>query len=146
MQRMVMGSYLDNYVGEWEDETGNRLSIRKTDEETCMVSFFGAGDHQPIRRPWCAGKLSVDMVAKYRPENGPELVVELGEEGSGFTLYLNFETAYLLDTAKRDALVPALSRYEEDDFLEQHYRYFQPLKHYTTQTASQAHSSRGGER
>ena len=133
-----MDCYLDNYVGEWEDETGHRLSIRKIDEETAVVCFFGARDHQPIRRPWCAGKLSVDMVAKYRPENGPELVVELGEEGSGFTLYLNFEMAYLLDAAKRDALVPALSRNAEDDFLEQYYRYFEPLKHYTTRTASRA--------
>ncbi len=128
-------SYIDNYVGEWEDETGNRLSIRKVDDETCLVSFFGARDNQPIRRPWCAGKPSVDMVAKYRPENGPELVVELWEEGMGFTLHLNFEAAYILDEAERDALVPALSRYEDDDFLDQYYRYFEPLKHYTTLAA-----------
>jgi hypothetical protein len=28
--------------------------------------------------------------------NGPELVMELREERSGFTLYLNFEAAYLI--------------------------------------------------
>jgi hypothetical protein len=146
MEIMVMDSYLDNYVGEWEDETGNRLSIRKIDDETCVVSFFRARDHQPIRRPWYAGKLSVDMVAKYRPKDGPELIVELGEEGSGFTLYLNFETAYSLDAAERNALVPAVSRNAEDDFLEQYYRYFEPLKHYTTRTAPGAQSPRGGKR
>jgi hypothetical protein len=42
---MVMESYIDNYVGEWEDETGNRLSIWKVDDETCVVSFFAARDH-----------------------------------------------------------------------------------------------------
>jgi hypothetical protein len=65
---MIMGSYISNYVGEWEDKAGNRLSIRKVDDETCLVSFFAALDGQPIRRPWCAAKLSVDMVAKYSPE------------------------------------------------------------------------------
>jgi hypothetical protein len=133
MQIIVMKSYIDNYVGEWEDEAGNRLSIRKVDDERCRVSFFAARDHQPLQRPWCAGKLSVDMVARYRPENGPELVVELGEEGMGFTLHLNFE--YTFDAVKHDVLVPALSRYEEDDFLEQYYRYFEPFKHYRTRTA-----------
>jgi len=75
------------------------------------------------------------MVATYRPEDGPELLVALGEEETGFTLHLNFEAAYILDDAARDALVPALSRYEEDDFLDQYSHYFQPLKHYTRRTA-----------
>ena len=125
-----MDSYIDNYVGEWEDETGRQLSISKVNDEMCLVSFFRARDNQPIRRPWCAGKLSVDMVAKYRPEEGPEIVVELWEEGMGFLLHLSFEVAYILDESERAALVPALSRYEEDDFLDQYYRYFKPLKHY----------------
>lgn len=141
-----MDSYLGNYVGEWEDETGNRLSIRKIDEKTRVVSFFRARDRRPIGRPWCAGKLSVDMAAKYRPENGPELAVELGEEGSGCTPHLNFEPAYILDAAGRNTLVPTLSRNAEDDFLAQYYRYCEPLKHYTIRTASRVHSPRGGKR
>lgn len=135
MQIRIMSSYIDVYVGEWGDEAGNRLSIRKVDDETCFVSFFQAHDNLPIRRPWCAEKISVEMVAICRPEYGPELVVELWEEGAGFTLHLNFEAAYILDDAGRDALVPALSRYEKDEFLDQYYRYFRPLKHYTRRTA-----------
>ena len=123
-----MSSYIYDYVGQWGDEAGNRLSIRKVDDETCFVSFFHAHDNLPIRRPWCAEKPSVEMVAKYQPEDGPEPVVELSEEGAGFTLHLNFEAAYILDDAGRDALVPALSRCEEDEFLGQYYRYFGPLK------------------
>jgi hypothetical protein len=130
-----MDSYIDNYVGEWEDGAGKRLSIRKVHDEMCLVSFFGAPDTQPIRRPWCAAQLSVDMMATYRPEEGPELLVELWEVGTGFTLHLNFEVAYILDEAARDALVPALSRDEEDDFLEQYSHYFYPLQHYTRRTA-----------
>lgn len=128
---MIMDSYIDNYVGEWKDETGNKLSILKVNDESCLVSFFRARDNQPVRRPWCAGKLSVDMVAKYRPEEGPEIAVELWEEGRGFLLHLSFESAYILDESERNALVPALSRYEEDHFLDQNYLYFEPLKHYT---------------
>jgi hypothetical protein len=135
MQRMMMDSYIDNYVGEWEDGAGKRLSIRKVTDQTCLVSFFGARDHQPMQRPWCAATLSVAMVATYRPAEGPELLVALGAEGTGFTRHLHFAAAYRLDDAARDALVPALSRDEEDDFLEQYSHDFQPLQHYTRRTA-----------
>jgi len=137
---MVVNSYIDYYVGDWENQTDNRLSIRKVDEETCSVSFFGACDHQPILRPWYTGKPSVDMRAKYIPEDGPGLLVELGEEELRFTLHLNFEAAYIVDNAERDALVPCLSRYEKDSFLDQYYAYFKPLKHYTRHYIGQAHS------
>jgi len=30
----------------------------------------------------------------------------------------------------RDSLVPGISRFEEDDFLDEYYHYFEPLKHY----------------
>ena len=127
----VVDSYIDNYVGEWRDERGNRLSIRKVDDQTALVSFFTASEGKPILRPWHHDKPSVDMTGKYTPAEGPELVVELSEHRTGFTLHLNFETAYVLDARGRDALVPALSRYEEDDLLEQYYGFFAPLKHYT---------------
>lgn len=126
-----MDTYIDRYVGEWGNEVGHRLSIFKVDAETCVVSFFQSHNNQPLRRPWCAGKLSVGMVAKCKPEHGPELVVELWVEGKEFTLHLNFEAAYMLDDAGRKALVPALSRCEDDEFLDQYYGYFLPLEHYT---------------
>jgi len=133
-----MDAYIDNYVGAWENAAGHRLSIRKADGETCFVSFYHAHDNQPIRRPWSAGKLSLEMTAKCQPEYGPELVVQLGEEGMGFDLHLNFEAAYSLDDAGRDALVPALSRYEKDAFLDQYYRHFLPLEHYCMSIGSRA--------
>lgn len=70
------------------------------------------------------------MVGKYFPGSGPELVVELWKE-EGFTLHLAFEASYVLDTKRRDALVSALRRLVEYDFLDQYYRLFEPLKHYT---------------
>ena len=84
-----MDSYMDRYVGEWENDAGNRLSIRKVDDETCFVSFYHAYDNQPIRRPWSAGKPSVEMIAKCKTTDGPELIVQLGEEGTGFSYETN---------------------------------------------------------
>lgn len=55
-----MDSYIDNYVGEWEDKTGNRLSIRKVDDETCVVSLQGAsessGSWPKSASPWTVKK------------------------------------------------------------------------------------------
>ena len=78
------------------------------------------------------------MPAKYRPEEGPGLVVELWEVGKGFQLDLNFEPGYVLDKLQRDSLVPGLSRYEKDDFLAEYYHYFEPLKHYIRKDSVQS--------
>lgn len=126
-----MDSYVDNYLGEWEDERGNHLAIRRGDDESTLVSFFTPPAGQPILRPWHRDEPSVNMLGIYDAKEGPELVVELAEPDGRFTLHLNFEPAYALDAHRRDALVPALSRYEEDGFLEQYYGFFHPLEHYT---------------
>ncbi len=55
-------------------------------------------------------KPSIDMIAKYRPAESPELVVELWEEGKGFELHLTFEFGYMLDLQHRDSLVPGIRR------------------------------------
>jgi len=129
----VVDSYIDNYLGDWKDERGNRLNIQKVDEETALVSFYAASSGSPISRAWQWNEPSVDMEGKYFPREGPDLVVELWEN-EGFTLHLTFEAAYVLDTKKRNSLVPALSRFEEYDFLDQYYHFFEPLKHYTKST------------
>ena len=125
-----MGSYIDHYIGEWENEIGNRLKIKKVDDETAIVSFFTPPEYLPINRPWCNQKPSINMVAKYNPGESPDLAVELWNVDKGFKLYLSFEFEYMLDKLHRDSLVPALSRYEEDDFLDKYYHYFEPLMHY----------------
>ena len=128
---MILDSYIDNYIGEWNDESGKRLSIKKVDETTALVSLFAASDGQPIHRPWCKGEPTVDMIAKYNPQEGKGLEVDLWEKRRGFTLHLTFEAQYELDHNKQDALVSGLSRYTEDEFLDQYYCLFEPLKHYT---------------
>ena len=125
-----MDSYIDCYIGEWENEAGNRLKIKKVGDETALVSFFLPPDHQPVLRPWYDKKPTVDMIAKYSPAESPALVVELWEKGKGFELHLTFESGYILDIQHRDSLVAGLSRFEEDDFLDEYYHYFVPLSHY----------------
>jgi len=43
---------------------------------------------------------------------------------------LTYEYSYELDEHLREAIVPGLSRDEEDDSLEQYYELFYPLEHY----------------
>ena len=49
---IVMDSWIDSYVGEWEDAAGNCLSIRKITDETARVTFLAAPGNAPIARPW----------------------------------------------------------------------------------------------
>ena len=56
--------------------------------------------------------------------------VDLWKEGKGFILDLTHEYDYELDPERREALVPALSRYERDRFLDECYSLFGPLDHF----------------
>lgn len=78
------------------------------------------------------------MLAKYRPEEGPGLVVELWEVGKGFQLHLSFESGYILDELQRDSIVPGLSRYKKDVFLDEYYHFFEPLTHYIRKDLEQS--------
>jgi hypothetical protein len=127
----VMDSWIDRYVGEWKDAAGNCLSIRKITDETACVTFLAAPRRAPIARPWCHGRLSVDMPARYYRADGPELIVELWEEGKGFTLELCYEADYALRDGSIEALTVGLGRHEGDTFLDQYYRLLGPLQHFT---------------
>ena len=118
---------IDHYIGEWKDDMGNRLVIQKIDDNVAAVPFFSAHNNKPILRLWAEGKPSLDMAAKYTPEQGPDLVVELWKEGRRFCLHLTFEPRSILDESRRDAMIPALSRYEEYEFLDQYYSLFHPI-------------------
>ena len=123
-----MESYIDNYVGEWADPYGRCLRITKINATTASVSLFA--ENQPLARPWYETRPSLEMLATYDPADSPQLVVKLWATGKGFALHLNFEPAYELDKERRDSLTVALSRFEEDHFLDAYYYLFQPLSHY----------------
>jgi hypothetical protein len=71
------------------------------------------------------------MPARYYPADGPGLIVELWEEGKGFTLELCYEADYALRDGSIEALTVGLGRYEGDTFLDQYYRLLGPLQHFT---------------
>jgi hypothetical protein len=50
-------------------------------------------------------------------------------------LDLTHEYNYELDPKRREALVPALTRYERDRFLDEYYSLFGPLDHFVRRTA-----------
>jgi len=119
---------IEDYVGEWDDECGHRLSIKKLDDKTASGSLFL--NNQAIVRRWFEDKLSMHMIGTYDPWAASELVVELWEQGKGFSLHLSFEPQHDLDKYSRDALSVALSPCEKDDFLVEYYALFGALRHY----------------
>jgi hypothetical protein len=131
-----MGSDIDKFIGDWANEEGSRLVIKKTTSRTAIVSFLIGPAGIPVVRPYCSDLPSTRMHASLR-DYGSTIEVELWRSGKRFTLHLTHEYAYELDTEHRDSLIPALSHYEEDEFLNQYYSLFGPLKHYTRTTAGQ---------
>jgi hypothetical protein len=121
---------IDKFIGEWENETGNLLMIKKKNNRIAFVTLYKGPNFKPVLRPYCGNSLTTNMIS-YLEDYGSTLVVDLWKKGKGFTLDLTYEYCYDLDKDKRDSLVPALSRYEKDKFLEKYYSLFEPLDHYT---------------
>jgi hypothetical protein len=119
----------DKFVGEWQNEAGNLLVIEKKTDQRCSVTFLKGPNSEPVLRPYFRNLPSIEMDSIII-DHGSILEVELWEKEKGFSLHLTYENAYELDTDFRASLVPALSRYSEDEFLDQYYYLFYPLKHY----------------
>jgi hypothetical protein len=116
------------FVGSWVSASGYRLRIKKVREDQASVDFLdpvGA----PVQRPYMKGAPSMKMIAHYDDYKGI-FEVDLWEEGKGFILDLTHEYDYELDLERREALVPALSRYDGDRFLDECYSLFGPLDHF----------------
>ena len=116
------------FVGSWVSASGYRLRIKKVREDQASVDFLDPRG-APVQRPYMKGAPSMKMIAHYDEYNGI-FEVDLWEEGKGFILDLTHEYDYELDLERREALVPALSRYERDRFLDECYSLFGPLDHF----------------
>jgi hypothetical protein len=116
------------FVGSWVSASGYRLRIKKVREDQASVDFLDPRG-APVLRPYMKGAPSMKMIAHYDDYNGI-FEVDLWEEGKGFILDLTHEYDYELDLERREALVPALSRYERDRFLDECYSLFGPLDHF----------------
>jgi hypothetical protein len=69
------------------------------------------------------------MAAHYDDHYGT-FEVEFGEERKGFILDFSREYDYELQPERHEAVVPSLSRYERDRFLDECYSSFGPLDHF----------------
>jgi hypothetical protein len=116
------------FVGSWVSASGYRLRIKKVREDQASVDFLDPRG-TPVQRSYMNGAPSMKMIGHYDDYNGI-FEVDLWEEGKGFILDLTHEYDYELDRERREALVPALSRYERDRFLDESYSLFGPLDHF----------------
>src|SRR6266403_1645533 len=110
---------IEQFVGFWVSESGYRLRIRKVRKDEAFVDFLDPRG-APIARPYMGGAPSMKMVAHYDDYN-EDFRVDLWEEGKGLMLHLDHEYDYVLDSEQREALEPAISRYERDRFLDAYY-------------------------
>ena len=121
------------FVGSWLSESGYRLRIEKVRKDCAVVDFLNPRG-APITRPYMGGAPSIKMIAHYYDYN-EDFRVDLWEEAKGFILHLDYEYNYVLDSQQREALEPAISRYERDHFLHAYYSLFGPRDHFVRTTA-----------
>jgi hypothetical protein len=133
-----MKSDIDKFEGTWLDEYGFRLIILKETNRKAIVSILSGSDERPIIRPYYNNLPSLNMNA-ILCDYGSSIEVDLWKSGKGFNLVLTYEYNYMLDNNKLDSLVPAITRYKEDSFLEQYYKIFGSLKHFNKINAEPAH-------
>ena len=119
-----MDSYIYNFVGRWGDASGNELLISAVDDYQCSVTFISGQTKAPLNRPWLADTPAIDMTARYYPEHSPCLDIELGAEGSGFCLSLDFDVT----TSEYREIQPAIDRLATDNHLDQYYHHLGKLE------------------
>jgi hypothetical protein len=116
------------FVGSWVSGSGYRLRIRKVRNDRASVDFLDPHG-TPVERTYMGRAPSIRMTAHYN-DYYENFEVDLWEHNKGFTLHLDHEYDYVLDPEQREALVPAISRNEEDHFLDSFYPLFGPLDHF----------------
>ena len=122
------------FVGSWISESGYQLRIRRMRKDLASVDFLDPRG-APIERTYMGGAPSMKMIAHYDNYN-EDFRVDLWEEGKRFILHLDHECDYVLDREQREALVPSISRYERDHFLDAFYSLFGPMDHFVRQKST----------
>lgn len=121
------------FVGSWVSASGYCLRIKRVRKDQASVDFLDPRG-APVQRSYMKGAPSVKMIARYDDYN-ESFAVNLWEEGKEFMLDLTHEYNYELDSERREALVPALTRHERDRFLDEYYFLFGPLDHFVRRRA-----------
>jgi hypothetical protein len=140
----MMSFGISRFVGSWVAASGHRLRIRSVRRDKACVDFFDPSGN-PVCRPYMGGSPSLEMAAHYSDYDG-HFEVDLWSRGRGFTLHLEHEEAYELDKDRREALVPGISRFEEDRFLDKFYPVFGQLEHFVRQNNPEQTGCRQGRK
>ena len=123
---MIMRSGIDKYSGTWISKDNWRVEIKKVNDTSALVSFYSpTGDL--VKRPYFNYKPTLEMPAEYDDYYG-EFIVHLWEPVKGFQLDLHYAEKYELEPSHGEALIPALTRLEKDNFLDKFYQLFGNLK------------------
>jgi hypothetical protein len=112
---------IDRYTGNWKSEDGLFLRIVKLDETRAEVTLLETNG-KPVVRPYWNNRPTIDMPADYDDYMG-EFTVHLWEP-SRFSLHLHYRVSDRWMDLNQELLVPSISQYEEDRFLEQYHRLF----------------------
>ncbi len=123
---------IDKFIGIWKSEDGYRLEISKIADDLASASLYDPSD-EPVIRPYYENKPALQMPASYDEYHG-EFVIELWKHGKGFNLDLTYLDDFVLKKQKIEELVPAISRYEKDHFLDKYYKIFGNLKNFQKNT------------
>jgi hypothetical protein len=120
-----LDSYIENYCGIWNSESGNRIEISLKHDEVVSVNFYQAGEDTPMLRPWLNDSPAAGMIGTLDPEGG-SLDIALSENENSFCLNLYFN---LIEGSYR-RVESSIIRDEAEGFLEQYYCFIEPLGSY----------------
>jgi len=128
---------ISQFVGSWVAASGYRLQIRRVRDDQASVDLLDCS-RNPVSRPYMGGALSVKMIAHYRDYEG-EFEVELWKRGKGFILHLDCD--YESCARGGEAMVPSISRFEQDQFLDEFYPLFGPLDRFVREVNAEPGAS-----
>jgi hypothetical protein len=133
---------ISRFVGSWVSAAGHRLRIRRVSKNKASVDFFDPSG-APMGRPYMHGNPTVRMVARYEEYYG-SFEVDLWLPRKGFSLHLDHEYDYDLGEYRREALVPDISRYKRERFLDEYYPLFGPLQHFVREENAEPDAAADG--
>ena len=119
---------ITEFIGVWENASGNILEIRANDKKSLKVNFISCKTGKPVIREFFGNKESIDMYAEL-DYYGSSLEVELWEKGKGFQLNLlyNFNEN---SEETGNFLTPGLATYSDDNLIWEYEYLFMPLENY----------------
>jgi len=121
-----MESFIENYCGEWINDSDNRIEIIYKNKRSVLVAFYSSGESHPMLRPWCGNKPAISMVGTLDSESQSTLDIDLSNKENSFQFNLSLD---ITDSSYKSC-TPSIIRIENETFLEQYYNLFGSLSTY----------------